>query len=88
MKIILVVLVGFMVACSEQGAELTDPVPLSAEIQTTKGKVVGNARESDLLEFLGIPYATPPVGDLRWQPPQAPGDWDGKLDATLSLIHI
>ena len=34
MKIILVVLVGFMVACSEQGAELTDPVPLSTEIQT------------------------------------------------------
>ena len=43
MKIILVVLVGFMVACSEQGVELTGPVPLSTEIQTTKGKVVGNA---------------------------------------------
>ena len=46
MKIILVVLVGFMVACSEQGVELTGPVPLSTEIQTTKGKVVGNALES------------------------------------------
>ena len=54
MRIILVVLVGFMVACSEQGVELTDPVPLSTELQTTKGKVVGNARESDLLEFLGM----------------------------------
>ena len=82
MKIILVVLVGFMVACSEQGAELTDPVPLSTEIQTTKGNVVGNARESDLFEFLGIPYAAPPVGDLRWQPPQPPEDWDVALDAT------
>ena len=83
MKIILVVLVGFMVACTEQGVELTDPVPLSTEIQTTKGNVVGNARESDLFEFLGIPYAAPPVGDLRWQPPQPPGDWDARNSAFL-----
>jgi len=82
MTIILVVLMGFMVACSEQDVELTGPVPLSTEIQTKKGKVVGNARESDLLEFLGIPYAAPPVGDLRWQPHQPLEDWDGELDAT------
>ncbi len=33
-------------------------------------------------EFLGIPYAAPPVGPLRWRPPAAPTPWMGTLDAT------
>jgi len=32
--------------------------------------------------FLGIPYAAPPVGKLRWQPPAAVKRWKGTLDAT------
>ena len=31
--------------------------------------------------YKGIPYAAPPVGDLRWQAPQAPASWDGTLAA-------
>ena len=42
-----------------------------------KGIVVGN-----IAEFLGIPYAAPPVGDLRWTPPQPYGTWHGLLDAS------
>jgi len=33
-------------------------------------------------QFLGIPYAAPPVGDLRWRPPPAVKAWRGVLDAT------
>ena len=32
--------------------------------------------------FLGVPYAAPPVGNLRWRPPQAPAGWRGVRDAT------
>jgi para-nitrobenzyl esterase len=48
---------------------------------TTKGAVHGSAR-NDTVEYLGIPYAMPPVGDLRWKPPEEHAPWTGTREAT------
>jgi para-nitrobenzyl esterase len=45
------------------------------------GKLVGH-EEAGMTRFLGIPYAAPPIGDLRWRAPQAVKPWDGLRDAT------
>jgi para-nitrobenzyl esterase len=55
--------------------------PDPAIATTTEGKVAGNPG-TDVISFLGIPYAQPPVGALRWAPPQAPSTHAGTLKAT------
>jgi para-nitrobenzyl esterase len=50
-------------------------------VQTRYGPVCG-ITTSGVNEWLGIPYAAPPVGSLRWQPPQAPTPWTTTLPAT------
>ncbi len=49
-------------------------------VATTAGKLRGRALPSGDAEFLGIPYAQPPVGDLRWRPPVAAQPWTGIRD--------
>ena len=49
-------------------------------INTTDGPVQGFVKNG-VNKFLGIPYAAPPVGDLRWMPP-APAAHHALLDAT------
>ncbi|WP_169389558.1 carboxylesterase/lipase family protein [Deinococcus aquatilis] len=49
-------------------------------VQTAQGAVTGQQAEAN--SFLGIPYAAPPVGELRWQPPQPAPSWTAPRDAT------
>ncbi|WP_104107772.1 carboxylesterase family protein [Nocardioides sp. 616] len=50
-------------------------------VRVSGGTVRGTA-EGGLRVFEGIPYAAPPVGDLRFEPPQSVAPWRGTLDAT------
>lgn len=52
-------------------------------VKTDKGKVRGAfTQDRKVRAFKGIPYAAPPVGSLRWQPPQPAAKWKGARDAT------
>src|SRR5689334_10819169 len=54
-----------------------DPV-----VQTGSGRVRGVRLPEGGAAFRGIPFAAPPVGALRWQPPAPPAAWSGVRDAT------
>jgi para-nitrobenzyl esterase len=50
-------------------------------VTTGSGPVRGTAGDG-YREYLGIPYAAPPMGDRRWSAPGPPEAWEGTLDAT------
>ena len=52
----------------------------SPTVTIANGQVKGHP-EGTVSAFLGIPYAKPPVGPLRWKPPQAPESWASVFDA-------
>lgn len=55
-------------------------------IVTDNGPVRGVV-DDEVRSFRGIPYAAPPVGAARWQPPSAAARWNGLRDATAFAPH-
>ncbi len=60
-------------------APLAAPLTVELDSGAVRGSTSGATRE-----FLGIPYAAPPVDDLRWAPPQPVAQWAGVRDATAA----
>jgi para-nitrobenzyl esterase len=73
-------------------------IPPQAQVEN--GRLEGT-KDGALSAFLGIPFAAPPVGPLRWRPPQAAADWTGvrpakefaatpvqKLEAWEGPLHV
>lgn len=62
-------LVAVISACAQN---MTGP-----KIKTANGIIQGVSEASGIRSFKGIPFAQPPVGDLRWKAPQPPANWQG-----------
>ncbi|NYF81047.1 carboxylesterase/lipase family protein [Granulicella arctica] len=68
-----------MVAVCVSPARAADAKDL--RVKTKQGKVEGKV-DGQTRAFLGIPFAAPPVGPLRWKAPMAPAKWSGVRQAT------
>jgi para-nitrobenzyl esterase len=58
-------------------AVASKPAGEPVKIDTGLVQGVAASETGDVVVFRGIPYAAPPVGDLRWRPPQPAKAWDG-----------
>jgi para-nitrobenzyl esterase len=66
-------------SAAPDAAPPTDPNLVQVEQGTLQGMTTGASRA-----FRGVPYAAPPLGELRWKRPQPPASWGGVRDATRS----
>ena len=79
---ILALILGMLVtmtlhtAHSQTAALLQDPIALKS------GKIRG-VTQPGMHIYRGIPFAAPPVGNLRWKPPQPMAPWEGVRDCTV-----
>jgi para-nitrobenzyl esterase len=67
-------------------ALLASPLAARGQIaphaRIAQGELTGRGGEAGEAVFLGVPFAQPPVGSLRWKPPQ-PVNWRGARDAAV-----
>jgi para-nitrobenzyl esterase len=63
-------------------AAAAPPCTSGTQVTTASGPVCGMTSDG-VTSYLGIPYAAPPVGDLRWKPPAPVAPWRDTLQATM-----
>src|SRR3954465_9710878 len=72
-------LLGATIAAALLGAHRYAPPRVTIDTGTLEGAVDS---ATGVNVFRGIPYAAPPVGSLRWRPPEAPASWTGGRSAS------
>jgi para-nitrobenzyl esterase len=74
-----VVALMLLAACArERSMPSSDPTSLRSIAQ---GELIGFTGTYGSHVWLGIPYAQPPVGELRWREPRPPASWQGRREA-------
>jgi para-nitrobenzyl esterase len=66
----IIISVFLLLSLTELSAQITAPVKVESGL--LQGKV-----ENGVSVYKGVPFAAPPVGELRWCPPQPPLSWEG-----------
>ena len=76
-RVVLVVLMTGLVSCTSETSERD--LQRATRMSLTQGDVIGvpSPYDEEITVYRGLPYAAPPVGELRWQPPQTPDSWPG-----------
>ena len=76
-KAALWVLIGLVTSVSLGTIGLSQSSPV---VRAESGELQGVVADG-VVSFKGIPFAAPPVGDLRWRPPQPAAKWTGVRQA-------
>ncbi|MDP7577482.1 MAG: carboxylesterase family protein [Pseudomonadales bacterium] len=91
LKILLIVLLGLVLSAAYfgyqfyiTGDDYGHELQIASEDtrrQTKYGEVIGFLDITGTHTWMGLPYAKPPIGDLRWKSPRKPVSWQGTLKA-------
>jgi len=73
-------LLGAALLAASPGVAADSRMEAAPVIRTDGGRVRGTVRDG-MAVFHNLPFAAPPVGALRWRPPQPPSRWRGVRDA-------
>jgi para-nitrobenzyl esterase len=74
--------IAFVIAAAVVAAStVTTPAAIPDPVKTDSGLLTGETLKSGVQVFRGIPFAAPPVGNLRWREPQPVQKWDGIREA-------
>jgi para-nitrobenzyl esterase len=82
MRVHLLLAAAFLAACGRAPAPAPLPAPDPATLRATaQGQVTGSTMENGVKVWRGLPFAAPPVGDLRWRAPRPAAPWSGVREA-------
>jgi len=69
-----------VLATGAQAQIVKSPIP-SDPVETGSGQIAGKMLDSGVKAYFGVPFAAPPLRELRWQPPQPHAEWEGIYNA-------
>ncbi len=80
--VVAIAIVSGLGGCRREAPTPTYPPEPATRRSIAQGELVGTRGRYDNHAWLGIPFAEPPVGELRWRAPQPPRPWNGARAAT------